>query len=204
MPDVVVATTQGRVRGRADDGVATARSSELALGGAAVEGTRAAIRGFLGADAERVVAAYTDARADRSVDRAWIDILGDVSFRIPMIRLAEAQAGRDLPVWMYRFDYASKAFGGRLGAAHAIELPFVWDRLDLPFTQILLGDVADARPLATAMHDTWAAFVRDGEPAGAGLPSWPTYQVPRRATMLLDVAPRVADDPGGALRALWP
>ena len=176
---------------------------ELLLGGASA-GIQGVIRHYLGAATDRIVAAYVEARADRSLERAWTDLVGDVVFRIPMIHLAEAQAGRGLPVWMYRFDHESTGFGGRLRAAHAIELPFVWDRLDLPFTAILLGDVAGVRPLATAMHDTWATFIRTGAPDGGGLPPWPRYDARRRATMLLDRAPRVADDPGGATRALWP
>jgi carboxylesterase type B len=50
------------------------------------------------------------------------------------------------------------------------------------------------------MHAAWAAFIRDGAPAG--LP-WPRYDETRRATMLLDREPRVADDPDGALHGLW-
>jgi para-nitrobenzyl esterase len=125
-------------------------------------------------------------------------------FRIPMIRLAEAQAGHATRVYLYRFDWQSSAFGGRLGAAHALELPFVWNRLDLPMAPILLGpEAAAAQPLATAMHATWAQFIKTGDPNGAGLPPWPTYDTQRRATLLLDCACQVVDDPAGAARALW-
>jgi para-nitrobenzyl esterase len=53
------------------------------------------------------------------------------------------------------------------------------------------------------MHAAWAAFIRGGEPAAGGLPAWPRYDEPRRATMVLDRASRVADDPDRALRELW-
>lgn len=159
---------------------------------------RAQIEGRLGPDTERVVAAYRQSRGDR----AWLDLIGDVAFRIPMIRLAEQQPA---PVYMYRFDWASPAMNGRLGAAHAMELPFVWGALDLPFSSLLLGDVAALRPFAAKLHDTWCAFIRDGVPAGGGLPAWPRYSRERRETMLLDhPESRVVDDPDGALRELWP
>jgi para-nitrobenzyl esterase len=177
------------------------------LGAASMEAIKIPVRAKLGdAELARVIGVYRDARADRSEPAAWIDLIGDIAFRIPMIRLAEAQAACGAPVWMYRFDWASPAFEGRLGAAHALELPFVWNKLDLPVSAILLGgDVGGATAaLATAMHDAWAAFIRGGEPAAAGLPPWPRYDEPRRATMLFDRASSVADDPGAATRALWP
>jgi para-nitrobenzyl esterase len=161
----------------------------------------------------RVHAAHRDARAAglpharpraRSPeDGAWIDVLGDVVFRVPVIRLAEAQA-RHAPVWMYRFDWASPAFEGRFGATHALELPFVWNQLDLPISQLLFGgDASAAKALGAQIHDAWAAFIRDGAPSAAGLPAWPRYDEPRRATMVLDLEPRVDDDPDRATRELW-
>ncbi len=158
--------------------------------------------------ARRIHAAYREGRGDRPAVRspdteAWIDLIGDVVFRLPVIRLAEAVA-RHAPVWKYRFDWATPAFDGRLGAAHALELPFVWNQLDLPVSQLLLGgDAAAARSLGARMHEAWAAFVRGGEPAAAGLPAWPRYDEARRATMLLDREPRVADDPDAAMRERW-
>jgi para-nitrobenzyl esterase len=108
-------------------------------------------------------------------------------------------------VFVYRFDWRTAVYGGRLGAAHALELPFVWNRLDLPMAQILLGqDVLHAQPLATAIHTSWAHFIRTGDPNGGGLPAWPRYDAERRPTLLLDRSCHVADDPGGAARALWP
>jgi para-nitrobenzyl esterase len=171
---------------------------DVFLGEGVTRIVRAQIEGRLGAETERVVAAYRETRGDK----AWLDLIGDVAFRIPMIRLAEHQPA---PVYMYRFDWTSPAMNGRLGAAHAMELPFVWNALDLPFSNLLLGDVAALRPFAARLHETWCAFIRDGTPDGGGLPPWPAYTPDRRATMLLDhPESRVVDDPDGTLRELWP
>lgn len=133
--------------------------------------------------------------------RSWNDLIGDVAFRIPMIRLAEAQPA---PVYMYRFDLASPAFGGKLGAAHGLELPFVWNRLDQPVAQLLLGgDVTSYGPLALQIHDTWAAFITTGVPAGGGLPAWPRYEPATRSTLVIDRQSTVVDDPDAATRSLW-
>jgi para-nitrobenzyl esterase len=176
---------------------------DVFLGEATTNVVKAQLRGRLGAAADQLHAAYCAARDDRDAARAWVDLVGDVAFRIPMIKLAEAQA-RHAPVWMYRFDWATTAFDGRLGAAHAMELPFVWNTVDAPVAQLLLAGDATARPLATAMHEAWAAFIRTGQPGAEGLPAWPSYDPDRRATMVFDRSSRVVDDPGGTLRTLWP
>jgi para-nitrobenzyl esterase len=149
-------------------------------------------------EADVLHALYVEARSDRDPRRAWVDMLGDLAFRIPMIKLAEANEAH-APMWMYRFDYATQLFDGRLGAAHALELPFVWNVVDSAFAQILLGgDVAAAKPLATEMHGTWAAFIRGVDPA------WPRYDTKTRTTMIYDRTSKLVDDPSGVQRAAWP
>jgi para-nitrobenzyl esterase len=178
---------------------------EVLLGEVTVEAFEAPLRERLGPRVDQLLEVYRDAHPDRSIKRAWVDLVGELAFRIPAIRLAEAQSSHDTPVYMYRFDWKSPAFGGRLGAAHALELPFVWNRLDLPMAPILLGnDLIKLQSLATAMHGAWAQFIRTGDPNGGGLPDWPRYDADRRATLLIDRESRVADDPAGAARRTWP
>lgn len=186
---------------------------EVLLGETTIEPFKAPMRGKLGPLLDRLLAVYraqhpgpldTPALMERCELRAWVDLIGDLVFRIPAIRLAESQSFHGTAAYMYRFDWTSPAFGGRLGAAHAIELMFVWDRLDLPAAPILLGhDLAVAQPLATRVHATWAQFIKTGDPNGAGLPLWPRYDAERRATMLINADSNVVDDPGGIARALW-
>jgi para-nitrobenzyl esterase len=177
---------------------------EVFLGDRTIEPFKSVLRARLGPTLDLLLETYRALREDHSEQRAWVDIIGEVAFRIPMIRLAETQTAH-ARVFMYRFDWASPAFNGRLGAAHALELPFTWNRLDLPASQILLGaDVASAQPLATQLHATWAAFIRTGSPNGGGLPSWPAYDREQRATMILDRECHLANDPAGRARELWP
>ena len=159
------------------------------LGRDTVTAFEAPLRARLGARLDAIVAGYGG---------DWVDLVGDVVFRLPTLRLAEAM---DAPTYVYRFDWHVP--GGPLGAAHALEIPFVWNMLDLPASQFLVGgDLAGARPLATLMHDSWAAFAKTGDPNGAGLPAWPVFEATRQ-TMLLDRTCSVAADPGGDRRALW-
>ena len=158
---------------------------------------------IFGDEARPALAVYTEARTDTSSELAWIDIMSDLVFRMPAIRLAELQVRQGAPVWMYRFDWQSPAFGGVLGAAHAVELPFVWNTLDPEISRRFTGDSPSRQPLADLMHASWAVFIRSGNPAIASLPAWPPYDLERHATMTFSDVPHVVDDPQGQVRALW-
>ena len=178
---------------------------EVLLGEVTVEAFHAPLRARLGPLLDPLLDVYRDMQPDRSLKRAWVDLISELVFRIPAIQLAEVQSGLGAPVYMYRFDWKSPAFGGRLGAGHALELPFVWNRLDLPMAPVLLGDrLMQLQPLANAMHRTWAQFIRTGNPDGGGLPAWPRYTTERRPTLLIDRESHVAYDPAGVARAAWP
>jgi hypothetical protein len=45
---------------------------------------------------------------------------------------------------MYRFDYRSTAFGGVLGACHAIDVPFTFANLDRRGVDMMLGGIDHA------------------------------------------------------------
>lgn len=161
------------------------------------------LKRIFGDQAKPVLTAYTEARADKSPELAWIDMMSDLVFRMPAIRLAEGQVRQGAPVWMYRFDWQSPAFGGVLGAAHAMDIPFVFNTLDTPLSRTFTGDSPTRQPLADLMHAAWAAFIRSGNPAIANLPAWLLYDLERRATMIFSDVPHVVDDPQGQARALW-
>src|ERR1043165_9152728 len=83
----------------------------------------------------------------------------DLVFRWPARRFAEEHRGR---THVYDFEWRSTAFGGELGAAHAVEIPFVFDTLATATgPEGLLGRTAP-QELATRMHRLWIDFARDG------------------------------------------
>lgn len=90
-------------------------------------------------------------------------ILGDALFGVGSRRLAEAH-GR---AHVYEFGWRSPAVDGLLGAAHTVELPFVFDRLGLPALRGprgLLGPTEPPAALAEEMHTAWVTFARTGDP----------------------------------------
>lgn len=155
-----------------------------------------------GKSADELVGAYEKRLGAPSEVELRNAIETDRVFRIPAIRLAEAQIANDAPTWMYRFDWRSPAFGGKLGACHALEITFVFDNLEAPGADMFTGNAAPPE-LATRTHAAWVAFAKTGNPNTGELPDWPLYDTDRRATMLLDAECIVADDPDGDDRRLW-
>jgi len=120
-------------------------------------------------------------------------------FRIPAVRLAQAQLPHAPRVSMYRFDYASPA----LGACHAIDVPFVFDNLDRRGVDMLLGGLDEkSHTLAGRTAQAWVTAARTGSPAHEDL-DWPAYDTGERLTCLLDREVAVEVDPGAQRRALW-
>ena len=96
-----------------------------------------------GKPVDELVAAYETKVGDNELELR-VALETDRVFRIPAIRLAEAQVAQGTPVWMYRFDWKTPAFGGAMGACHALEIPFVFDNLDAPGVDVFTGGAAPA------------------------------------------------------------
>lgn len=153
-----------------------------------------------------LLAAYEERTAGLTPPDRWLALLTDLVFRIPAIRLAEATSARGAEVRMYLFAERSDAFGGALGACHAMDLPFSWDNLGSPGTEILVGEITEARrTLARRMGDVWTAFAAGApDPSPTDMAAWPSYEPRRRATMWLAAdGVRIIDDPFGPERRWW-
>ncbi|HZR81175.1 MAG TPA: carboxylesterase/lipase family protein [Candidatus Binatia bacterium] len=154
-------------------------------------------------DAERALAAYRSEWPTASSSAIVSAIMTDRYFRIPGIRLAEAQIAAGGTAYQYLFTWASRAFEGRLGSTHALEIPFAFDTLSRPGVDVFLGPGPSPQPLADAMHAAWTAFIRSGDPTCDATGTWPAYTTERRAVMELGDSIGVRSDPYGATRALW-
>ena len=153
-----------------------------------------AVAGY-GLPADRALEVYARARPGAAPGELLADIATDWFFRLPAIRLAEAQAagGR---AWMYEFSWPSPQFGGRLGACHALELGFTFDTLEHEAHGALMGEAAP-QELADVMHGAWVRFVTDGDPG------WAPYETQRRQVQDFGEQVRLVEDPRGVERSLW-
>jgi para-nitrobenzyl esterase len=110
--------------------------------------------------------------------------------------LADAHAAHArAATYMYEFAWRSPQMGGRLGAAHGIEMPFVFDTLGLG-TETMLGR-EPPQALADKMHRAWVNFATNGDCG------WPKYEPLRKQTMHFDTASSVMDNPLAAEIARW-
>ncbi len=153
-------------------------------------------------DPAMAVATYRKRPGTEAATRVLECVLTDATFRVPAVRLAEAQLAAGGAAHMYLFSWGSSAGDGGLGSCHGLELPFVFGTLDTQSGTALAGAAAP-RPLAAAIGATWAAFARHGDPSGGALGPWPRYDLETRPTMVIDDDPRVELDPLGEERAMW-
>jgi para-nitrobenzyl esterase len=157
---------------------------------------RARVQRTAGDGTDALLASYRARRPAASTQEVWCDLATDGLFRMPAIRLLEAQQPH-APVWSYLFTWETPVFGGLFRSTHALEIPFVWNTLDRAGSELFTGTGAERRAIADAMHRAWIAFAHHGDPGHAGLPEWPAYASPRRATMRFDHPCEVLDDPDG-------
>ena len=138
--------------------------------------------------------------ADRGVA-----MVSDFTFVIPAVHLLNAQnAVGAPPAYRYRFDYASRAFGGLLGSCHALDLPFVFDNMDSPGSKMFAGEADGLDELAGAMAQSWVNFAATGNPNHEGLPDWAPYNDDSLATMLFNNSGHaVGHNIDGPQRAAW-
>jgi len=159
------------------------------------------VAAIAGPDTGQVVDLYGRLYPDLNPAERLIAITTDCNFRIRSLVLAQRRAAlRRGPVWMYSFEWQTPVLGGRLGAPHAMDVPFTFNTLDL--TNATDGS-PDAQALADTMSSVWAAFARTGQPDHPSIPPWPAYDADRRATLVLDTACRIDNDPRGEERRLW-
>jgi para-nitrobenzyl esterase len=116
--------------------------------------------------------------------------------------LAERKlAQQAAPIYVYEVDWESPVLGGKLRAFHAMEMPFVFDTVEVSAGLVGAGQQQDA--MARAMSSAWAAFARTGDPDVPGHPHWPAYSLDRRDTMVFDNILASKRDPSRAVRLFW-
>ncbi|MFB6105869.1 MAG: carboxylesterase/lipase family protein [Halobacteriaceae archaeon] len=170
----------------------------LVVGGALDQVTEDALEGVVaayGAPVGETLAAYREDAPDASPGDVLAAVQTDWYWRVPAVRLADAHAASGGTTYSYEFAWPSPQYDGRLGACHALEIPFVFDTLGEE-TDALWGE-RPPQSLADAMHADWIEFASSGDPG------WPTHDANRRATMHYGRSNRVVEDPLAATLSVW-
>ena len=152
---------------------------------------------------ERIIAGYRAALEARGKPAGPGDISSaigtDRMFRMPGIRLAEAQLELCDDVYQYLFDWETSFFN--FGACHALELGFVFGTHHVPQLEPFFdGGKEGADTLSDAMLTGWCQFAATGNPGGEQ-PA-PSY-AQNRSTLIFGADCRIDEDPYPAERALW-
>ncbi len=135
---------------------------------------------------DRALALYP-AAAYQSPTLAFADVAGDVGFVCPARWAAGAHARHGAPAYLYHFSYVpGYAETLRLGAHHAIEIPFVFG--NIAGLALLSPEV---RQLTAAMGASWSAFARSGNPGSHDGLAWPRYTPEADALMEFSSPPKV-------------
>ena len=153
------------------------------------------------AQVDALIAAYRKGRPGIADTDLFLILASDATFRRDVMAEAERKAALGkAPAYMYYFTWHSSAREGKLRAFHTIELPFVFDNLDAG--QPMTGSGDDRQALADRISGAWAAFARTGNPNHTGLPHWPPFTGPERATMIFNDECKVVNDPSADERKL--
>ncbi len=114
---------------------------------------------------------------------------------------AELRAQAGTPVFAYELDWPSPVDGGKWRAPHTLDIPLVFDNVDVPGA--LTGNGDGAHAMADQMCEAFMAFARTGDPNCPAVPKWTPYTLRNRETMLFDLPSRMANDPRGDERQLF-
>ena len=129
-----------------------------------------------------LVAAYKEALVQRGIEptppQIFIAIQTDRIFRMPALRLLEAQQAHNSQVYSYLFDWQSPSAKGVMKSCHAVELAYVFGTHKKKGAAKFYGEGPAADALAKQTMDAWVAFARDGKPG------WDAYDKESRTTQV--------------------
>jgi len=155
---------------------------------------------------ERALELYRSARTGRGRSgplELWEAFQADRIFRYPAARLAELQAVHEPRTFKYLFDWAPRLGRQRIGACHALEIPFVFGTLRHPLLRVLVGASGESLALSRTLRDAWISFARSGEPSSPALEAWSPYEGRERATMRLGPRCELVRAPLEEERRFW-
>jgi len=156
------------------------------------DGVLAAMGARIGATSE-VIETYRANRPGATPGDLAAALLTDRFFLQPAQAVAQARSAGPAATYFYEFAWPRPV----IGAAHALEIPFVFDNLRSPDADALLGGPAP-QDVASDMHAAWVRF------AGTGDPGWPAYGDDRKVRMFRADGGTVVSDPRRDEREIWP
>ncbi|MEU3409076.1 carboxylesterase family protein [Streptomyces sp. NPDC006670] len=142
-------------------------------------------------------AAYPEATASDLLEAVGSDAL----FRMPSLRLAEANTAAAAGGTSYLFELAlpAPAMDGAFGACHGLDVPLAFGTLDSPVGCHFLGEPpsGEAIRVSQELRQAWIRFATTGDPG------WAAFEPERQLTRVLDATSRTVRYPEQASREIW-
>ena len=148
---------------------------------------------FLGPAAGSVIQSYRKARPQATASEIFFDITTQIMIHRNSVLIADRKSEQRAPVYMYELMWRTPVADGRLGSPHTLEIPLVFDNVEVGRDFLGAGDAPQR--LADQMSSAWIAFAKTGDPNGGALPKWPRYDTTSRWTMMFDQESKVLSDP---------
>jgi para-nitrobenzyl esterase len=158
------------------------------------DGMRLHVKELLGDQSAAMIDLYRKSTPNATPSDIFFLIASDCHYVAPTMKIAERRAALGKgPVYSYYFTWETPVQGGQLRSPHNMEIPFAFDNVQI--SAKLTGGGPEAMSLADKVSDAWIAFARTGDPNTAKLPHWPVFTPKDRATMVIDNASKVVNDP---------
>lgn len=87
------------------------------------------------------------------------------------------------PAYVYLFSWCSQVNDGALAACHGMELPFMFNNVELQ--REMTGGTPEAYLMEDRISSAWIQFIKNGDPNTDGLPRWSACDPANGATMVL-------------------
>jgi len=148
-----------------------------------------------GAEVDQLVGLYPLAEHGNSPAAAYGAMLSDGLISCPTYLGLVAATKNKAPTYLYRFDYDEVSLPGllpfttfELGAMHGIEIPFVFDTLDRPPMDGVIGadDHEELDALGASIRRYFTNFAAAGDPNGPDLPAWTELDISSQRTQIID------------------
>nr|WP_062331304.1 carboxylesterase family protein [Herbidospora sakaeratensis] len=143
-------------------------------------------------------ARYREAFPAASDEEVYELVNADWLFRMPSVRLAEAQVAGGGRAHLFELAWGAPGLGGVLGACHGLDVPLVFGNLASGQTSMLIGEpTPEVVALSARMRGSWTGFAAHGDPG------WPPFTAGERLTRVFDTTSTVVPYPEETSRLLW-
>ena len=144
-----------------------------------------------------LITVYKKAYPKKNLGELFSAILTSYQAQVPSIRFANAHAGSG-KTYMYEFAWPSSVANGTYGAYHGLELPFVFNNLNIVTGERgMVGPTGAPAELAEKMQNAWVQFAKTGSPG------WDAYNKTDRKTMLINTTWKLENKPHAKELAAW-